>query len=429
MYARQYVTTSRDRAARNQARGLVAPTYPPSAGQTGFGQNDPTQLLLPSIAPTNLISLSPPPPNTGHSPQRSLLDVSENELTEMLTVDRLPEINCDYSQFGQPLHYSSRRQFYNADIARPIAHDIPISHPPPCYLGSARAPPIHSPIPTTFPPANFPREFPLAPEFSLQKPHGRNEGTPKVTLRTSQCPEGLSKTDRTVVLELIKRIKLTGAYSEVELVQFLKDVSPIFEMSPSNSREIIKLLLPCVKDQLFELWLIAINQSREWDELHEKILDQFIPAVRRREIENIEIDRPQNINESFSGYVESVIGAAYALKSRLSEQEVIEIILSKALPDTKKHFYFENRPKNIAELKSLANKINSLIRTEMRCNAGHGGHLAFSGPNRNPTAGNTFRTERRRENARSDGRGVKTCYRCGTPGHLARDCRNTSLNW
>lgn len=260
-----------------------------------------------------------------------------------------------------------------------------------------------------------------------------NIQAPNLTHSQPSFQNSLSKTDRTVIIELLRKINTVDATDEFQLVIFLKQLRPIFEIAPNCSGEIVKLLVPKVSGQLFELWMEAVSAGADWQSLHCEILERFLPSMRRREIEAIELERPQRTDETFSDYVEHLLAVAFALKTRLSEQEVIEIALSKCRPETRSHFSFVNPPKSVFELKTLACKITSSVKAEIRYfgttsnpNLFNIGNASRSGGMRNNQQNfpvfrqNSFRN-------RPEERIIR-CFKCNNEGHIAKNCR-INLNW
>lgn len=264
---------------------------------------------------------------------------------------------------------------------------------------------------------NLPRvsnsTFPLpSQEFVQQFPAPQSHLLVRESVRCAMPPQNftnpshferncLSKTDSLVIMELLKNVRDVDASNEMELVSFLKQLMPIFEISPSCSSEVIKLLLPKVKGQLFQLWMDAVTARAGWSTLHEAILDRFVPSMRRREIEAIELDRPQRPGESFSEYVEHLLSTAFALKTGLSEKEVIEIALNKCRPETRSYFSFGRMPENIHELRTLATKVTSAVRAEMRYFGGSRTFTNSSFPPGPPVMNNRLRAHFQK-NERSD---------------------------
>lgn len=255
------------------------------------------------------------------------------------------------------------------------------------------------------------------------------------SMTTSQ----LSKTDRMVVNELINKLECVDGSDEFKLVRFLKNVLPILGVSPDNGGEVIKLLIPKVKGQLFKLWVEGIANKVDWDTLHSEVLHVFIPPLRRREIEAVELDRPQRPHENFAEYCENIIAAAFALKSRLTEEEVIEVAMNKCYPTNRNHFAFGEFPKNIRELRSLAMKVTGAMRAENRY---FGNGRSDSEPRMNTRQGgeNSRHTRDYRQGGGNSGNNTRDyrqggrpqtqraiCFRCRKEGHIARNC-STHLN-
>lgn len=241
----------------------------------------------------------------------------------------------------------------------------------------------------------------------------------------------LSKIDRTVIQSLINKLDIVDGSDEFQLVQFLKKVIPILHVSPVNSFEIIKLLVPKVSGQLFTLWINGIANRVDWDILHSTILDTFIPSLRRREIQVIEMDRPQKNHETLTDYCENVISAGFALKSTLTEKDVIDIIMNKCHPSNRQHFTFGTYPMTIQELRSLANRVTSAKRAESRYFGSRDGRYGNTDGYRHTSIhfNDTTRHTREPQPARlfTSNQGKQTaitCHRCRKTGHIARNCRN-----
>lgn len=266
------------------------------------------------------------------------------------------------------------------------------------------------------------------PHFTRYRTVPRVLNEPRVV---DKIPSQLGKTDRTVVMELINKLEVVDGSEEIKLVDFLRNILPIISVSPEHNQEVIKLMIPKVRGRLFNLWMDGVVKRVCWDELHTGILDTFIPAMRRREIEAMELDRPQQAQESFAEYCENLIAAGFALKSRLGEQDVIDIIMNKCHPMNKTHFTFGDYPKTLGELRSLVTRVTSAIRAERRYfgqdanqERNLGGHRSGSSGTRPTLPGhpNVHRLSTGRSSSR-----VLRCFRCHQEGHMARNC-SANLN-
>lgn len=241
----------------------------------------------------------------------------------------------------------------------------------------------------------------------------------------------LGKTDRIVVMELIKDLRSVSGADERDLIRFLKTLRPIFEVAPMCSTEVIKLITPKVTGQLFQIWIEAVSARVNWETLHCKILDYFLPPLRLRELHLSEIERPQRREEQFVEYVEDVIASAFALRANLSEREVIDSVLSKCAPNTRSHFSFDFRPSTICELRNLAGRVSSSVNAERRYFGVGASHLYGersrpSPPRNHPAPAPATRSQQYGASRGQNSNNV-TCHRCGRVGHIARNCRE-SLN-
>lgn len=240
----------------------------------------------------------------------------------------------------------------------------------------------------------------------------------------------MSKSDRIVVTELMKRVQNTDGSDAFAVYQFLKAVKPIFDFVPGFEREVIKLLTPKVTGRLLDVWIRFVFDGRSRDELHVEILDLFISELRRREIEKLEVDRPMRRDETFIDHCENVIAEAYALVSRLSIQEVIEIVLSKCRPRVNTHFVFSTAPQTVEDLMSLAYKGTNAVRAESRYfgNETSPNTLNVQTASRPGIGWNIAGSYPRPINNVFDNRSVNTnrivaCHKCNNEGHTAPDCR------
>lgn len=256
-------------------------------------------------------------------------------------------------------------------------------------------------------------------EMIRSAPVGSYYREPVVDRMRMQSPE-LSKTDRTVVGELINKLGIVDGGDEFKLVQFLKNILPIISVAPYNTKDIIKLSIPHVSGQLFKLWMDGVAENVDWDTLHQTILDTFIPPMRRREIEVFELDRPQRSEETFSEYCENIIAAGFALKSRLSESEVIDIAMNKCNPRNKTQFSFGEYPRNINDLRILARKVTSSLKAENRY---FGDFQNMYGNSRVGSEGHVRRTHNVQQigGGRANVRPI-SCFKCRKEGHIARNC-------
>lgn len=276
-------------------------------------------------------------------------------------------------------------------------------------------------------------------------------------IEMNQASRYLAKTDRLVVLEIIKNVRPVSGSDERELVEFLKQLRPVFEIDPYNSNEVIKLLLPKVTGQLFNLWMRAVTSNANWEMLHTEILNHFLTPMRLRELQLVVVERPQRIDEQFVEYVEDCIMSAFALRVGLSERDVVESVLNRCRPETRHHFTFGRKPNTIEELRHLASKITNTMKADARYFGGSVSNnvpVPYNNmhmPRQNPPYNNmpypivpynNYMPHQNLQNTsfsrppthfqhqhsqRIPRPNNVVCHRCGNTGHIARYC-NLSLN-
>lgn len=221
----------------------------------------------------------------------------------------------------------------------------------------------------------------------------------------------LSKTDRTVIMELIRNLTNCSGSHEVELIQFLRQVGTIFSLAKGSDRETIKLILPKTSAFLFNIWLAGINNGNTWAQLHRSVLDTFFPSTQRHRIITNYIYRLQSPTENLIDYVQNIIDTTTALQIQFPEQELADIILSNVAPYNKKHFVMVNKPRNLLELRQLATQVNFSILSESNYNA-----QFYQAPQQ------VFpQTQQNYRGLRNNTTGVQ-CFRCQRIGHLAKNC-------
>lgn len=316
-----------------------------------------------------------------------LMDVDNEVLESYATIDEVGESRIDRGACCDGHVVESGQRVV------PRHHVATASHPPPPQV-PGRSSPRH--------------DYPSACEESFRLPRPASAGQ-------------MSKTEIAVVREMLNKINVVDGTDELGLVNFLKNLSPVFQIAPNCSQEIIKLLIPKVTGQMFSLCVEAVAAQVEWDDLHNEILSRFIPPLRRREIASFELDRPQTPNETYAEYVEHLVSVAFALKTSLSESEVIEIAIRKCRPEIRSHFVFGQLPTSISQLRSFANSVTSSVRAELRYFGGpptgfQGGNFQHTRNSRaNPPMANDFRNKPREK--------ITKCFRCQQEGHIARNCK------
>lgn len=419
---RNFLTTRADRIQRNNARTAVHGEGSLACSNTRRVEHDPRQqqLSAPEAPPCTVLphsTLRTNIPSSGFSPNLSLLDISNDALETLITVDEDQCVNIrhNFANVSNP-------QVNLIDFEQEISDETEYRNIDPTSFRRQT---------NVFDSYVGPMPLNLTQHFNDNFPMRRPEQQLGTNVVRSRPDCEMSKTDRDVINKLIDTvIPITGS-DERALIQFLKRLRPIFEISPENSKEIIKLLIPKVNGQMFQIWMQAVSSKVEWDVLHVTILNYFLSPQRIRELQLFEIERPQRPDEQFMDYVEDCISSAFALKTIMTEREVIESILNKCLPQTRLHFTFGAKPSTINELRCLAGSVTNAIKSDQRF-FGHTnmvGPEAYVGPSipdRSHEQAFQNVPNNRRYNSGTRGRGNNSrivCHRCGNQGHIARSCR------
>lgn len=220
----------------------------------------------------------------------------------------------------------------------------------------------------------------------------------------------LSTTDRTVVIELIRKLQPCSGENEAHLVHFLKQVNTIFQIVHFGHYDVMKLILPQTQALLFEIWSQGLELNHTWDTLHFSILTAFFPGLQLERVTNRFVKRLQWPQESFSSFINDVISSATALQCHFQDSYLIEVILSNMNPHMRNCFTFQDKPKTIWELKALANSVNASIQADRF-------YFHTFAENQRATAVPSGNQQQFAQ------RPPTKCFTCGELGHIARDCR------
>ena len=222
----------------------------------------------------------------------------------------------------------------------------------------------------------------------------------------------LTKTNRTVVMELIRGLSVCTGAQELDLLQFLRQVQTIFSLAGNCDHEVMRLILPKTGAFLFNIWLSGVQNNHSWKQLHSDILNNFFPQSQKHRIITNYVYRLQAPTENIIDYIQNITDTISILQVTLSEKETIDIILSNISPSNKRHLTLVNKPSTLLELRQLATHINFSILNEQSYNRQffHQPQQVFP-----QTYNNYSGNPHRRQGPR--------CFHCNRHGHLAAMCR------
>lgn len=239
-----------------------------------------------------------------------------------------------------------------------------------------------------------------------------------------EVEESLSVTDRICVTELVKSLPKCSGSDEKQLITFLRKVIPVFSIAPRAENEVVKLILPSTSDHLFAVWLSGIQTRQSWNDLHASILYKFFPGVHRKRLETEYVLRQQLPNESFSDFVEDIVGTAQALQLSWPEYYLVDIIMSNLAPHVRSHLVLQNRPLSINDVRCLASNVSASMAADNRYFSNFlqqpQNFSSVTRTNRNfgPQATTSFFSHPPPHVKQTQ------CFRCNGFGHIAKNCLN-----
>jgi hypothetical protein len=238
---------------------------------------------------------------------------------------------------------------------------------------------------------------PVPPTHDLNS-HGSSEGC--------QTP---------VVVELLRQISpLLSEEPESILMLFIR-LDEVFDLGLVNDRVFIMRILPLVKGSLLRFMGDCLHTGNGWAECKSRLLDEYFPYfVRERLVRDLIILNFHGEGQSLRDYVEKVFRIAAFLKYRATEQQLVDRVVMIFHPSVLSQAAFLDRPKSrwdLDRMVSLIEEKSAVARERQRVaqvSAANGGRDASR-------VASVRSTEPRRAPV--------TCWSCGRPGHLGRNCR------
>lgn len=98
-----------------------------------------------------------------------------------------------------------------------------------------------------------------------------------------------------------------------------------------------------------------------FSDFHREVLQNFIPAKRRKTLEQKHFYRPQGQSESLHRFVHGIKEVAQVLLIDKNENEITETILEALSPEVRNCLVFADNPKNFDDLDRLCAHVNNII--------------------------------------------------------------------
>lgn len=204
------------------------------------------------------------------------------------------------------------------------------------------------------------------------------------------------------------------------LLEFLKNLVAIQAETNITSLELYEILpiytLPPLTSKILEYK----NNGLSLDNLHEGILNKFLPVLLREKLKQDLIFRPQKPQEPLGIYINEVKTNNSVLKTNLSEQELVCLIKNGIRPEIRNQLIFERNPVNFKDLDQLCINLNNVqFNDYVRVNM-------FPGPS-------SFQPNSQQHGNISHSRNMHredriSCFNCGRRGHIAKNCYRKSKN-
>ena len=187
-----------------------------------------------------------------------------------------------------------------------------------------------------------------------------------------------------IMIRLIECLSLVQ-FTDLDLYSMLASVS-------------LRVLRSCV--------LMAKQQSWPVQRFHAFVLEKYVPRLIYQQWLTEHYYHIQVVTENFCDYVESKRFFAAVLKVSDSEPQIVSNILQGLNAETRSRLVFSSEPRTFVELTELVARVsNYALVDSMACPPVP--FSSASSPSR-PTGNRTRRPA--------------TCYHCGRPGHVVRDC-------
>lgn len=223
---------------------------------------------------------------------------------------------------------------------------------------------------------------------------------------------------------LLQNLPIVDGLDVEKLLKFLGMVFQTRGFPGINDHSLLQLIAPYCRGPLLDRLTSVIVRQGNLGLFHKEVMEFFIPDRYRERLKLERFYRPQGRRESLADYVASVKEAGRVLMVSMAEQEIVQTIVEGMNPEERSRLVFANRPTSFAELDKLCICSRSVqfadeqrgISSRMMSEGGDRHTMPVLSPDREPPRQNRWA-----------GR-VVTCYGCGEPGHIRRNCPKGEFN-
>lgn len=171
-----------------------------------------------------------------------------------------------------------------------------------------------------------------------------------------------SKTDPSILGELMKEIRPNNGMDPTHNVRFLLKIDSILESIPDSEREVIPKILPFTKDKLRDFWQKLGKENATWKDIVSKFIAKFFTPDSLRQVKEEFLFRPQRNRESLEDYVASITRSFKILSPDAAEQEIFDTIFFKISSETRTSLNSVGLMKSLQDFKDAAPRADAITQ-------------------------------------------------------------------
>ena len=212
---------------------------------------------------------------------------------------------------------------------------------------------------------------------------------------------------------LVKDFEVTDGLDQTKLRKFLGNVIKIKKNSDLSTKQLLQIASSYTKGPLRERVEDSIFRNHNWEQVHESLLQYFIPRAQRDRLVRELVCRPQSRGEDISIYLSSLTEHSEVLNTQYTPRELIDIFMTGLNPDERSRLVMSSYPRDLRDLEQICITSNNVRYSD----------LERQRREQENQRGNETRGFFRGNTGNRNSREIR-CYVCSKIGHLARECRS-----